>query len=213
MNEAKYESFADDLDHESWPCFASGNYYYTILSEDILKIIATEGFNNIFKWEGYCAQGDIPADMPVPEVYEGLDLSVEEGIAWKGDSLADLAKQINVDAATLQKTVDDYNELVESGQDTAFGKDPKYLVKFTSGPYYAVQMFNTSFSTAGGLDVDTQIRVLKDDHVTPIEGLYATGVDSMGVLLNPQSKLCWFWRVAQRLAMDQLVAWQAEMPC
>lgn len=197
MNEAKYESFADDLDHESWPCFASGNYYYTILSEDILKIIATEGFNNIFKWEGYCAQGDIPADMPVPEVYEGLDLSVEEGIAWKGDSLADLAKQINVDAATLQKTVDDYNALVESGQDTAFGKDPKYLVKFTSGPYYAVQMFNTSFSTAGGLDVDTQIRVLKDDHVTPIEGLYATGVDSMGVLLNPNRNYVGFGGVAQ----------------
>jgi fumarate reductase flavoprotein subunit len=38
------------------------------------------------------------------------------------------------------------------------------------------------FSTIGGLDVDTQIRVLKDDHKTPIQGLYAIGSDSIGVI-------------------------------
>ena len=57
--------------------------------------------------------------------------------------------------------------------------------------------YNASFSTAGGLDVDTQIRVLKDDHETPIEGLYATGVDSMGVLLHPERNYSGFGGVAQ----------------
>lgn len=197
MDEAKYESFADDQDHESWPCFASGNYYYSILSDDVLQEIANEGFNKIYKWEGYCAQGDIPADMPVPEVYEGLGYAVEEGIAWKGDTLAELANQIGIDGSVLETTVEEYNKLCDEGEDTAFGKDPQYLTKFTSGPYYAVQMFNTSFSTCGGLDVDTDIRVLKNDHTTPISGLYAIGADSMGVLLNPNRNYVGFGGVAQ----------------
>lgn len=197
MDEAKYESFADDLEHESWPCYESGNYYYTILSEDVLKIIAEEGFNHIHKWEGYCAQGDIPPEMPVPEVYEGLDYSIEEGMAWKAETLADLAGQIGVDASALEATIDEYNALCDKGEDSAYGKDPDYLVKFTSGPYYAIQVFNTSFSTCGGLDVDTQIRVLKDDNKTPINGLYAIGVDSMGVLLNPNRNYVGFGGVAQ----------------
>ncbi len=197
MDEAKYESFADDQDHESWPCFASGNYYYSIVSDDVLQEIATEGFNKIYKWEGYCAQGDIPADMPVPEVYEGLGYAIEEGMAWKGDSIADLAGQIGIDVDVLEATVAEYNKLCKAGEDTAFGKDPQYLTEFTCGPYYAIQIFNTSFSTCGGLDVDTDIRVLKDDHETPISGLYAIGADSMGVLLNPNRNYVGFGGVAQ----------------
>ena len=197
MNEAKYESFSDDPEHESWPCFAAGNYYYTIISDDVLQGIANEGFNNIYKWEGYCAQGDIPADLPVPEVYEGLGYAIDEGMAWKGETLSELAEQIGIEGSVLEATIDEYNKLCDAGEDTAFGKDPKYLAKFTSGPYYAVQIFTTSFSTCGGLDVDPSIRVLKDDHQTPIEGLYAIGVDSMGVLLNPNRNYVGFGGVAQ----------------
>lgn len=197
MDEARYESFSADIDSESWPCFAAGSSFYTILSDEVLSTIANEGFNNIPKFEGYCSQGDIPAEMPVPEVYEGLEFSIEEGMAWKADTLSALAEQIGVPAATLEETVAAYNKLVEAGADTDFGKDPKFLKKIATGPFYAVQVFNASFSTAGGLDVDTQIRVLKDDHATPIEGLYAIGVDSMGVLLNPNHNYVGFGGVAQ----------------
>ncbi len=130
-------------------------------------------------------------------MYEGLEFSIEEGMAWKADTLSALAEQIGVPAATLEETVAAYNKLVEAGADTDFGKDPKFLKKIATGPFYAVQVFNASFSTAGGLDVDTQIRVLKDDHATPIEGLYAIGVDSMGVLLNPNHNYVGFGGVAQ----------------
>ena len=197
MDEAKYISFADDFEHESWPCFASGNYYYAILSDDVLSEIAKEGFNKIYKWEGYCAQGDIPPKLPVPEVYEGLGYAIEDGMAWKADSLKELAGMIGIDGSVLEATVADYNKLCDKGEDTAFGKDPKYLTKYTSGPYYAIQVFNSSFSTSGGLDVDRFIRVLKKDGVTPIQGLYATGVDSMGVLLNPNRNYVGFSGVAQ----------------
>lgn len=197
MDESKYESFASDNDHESWPCFAAGSYYYTILSDEVLQGIASEGFNKIPKFEGYCSQGDIPSDLPVPEVYEGLGYAIEEGMAWSGETLADLAEQIGIDAAVLEATVANYNALCDAGADETFGKAPEFLTKLETGPFYAVRVYTAMFSTAGGLDVDTQIRVLKTDHTTPIEGLYATGVDSMGVLLNPNRNYVGFGGVAQ----------------
>ena len=130
-------------------------------------------------------------------MYEGLGYAIDEGMAWKGETLSELAEQIGIEGSVLEATIDEYNKLCDAGEDTAFGKDPKYLAKFTSGPYYAVQIFTTSFSTCGGLDVDPSIRVLKDDHQTPIEGLYAIGVDSMGVLLNPNRNYVGFGGVAQ----------------
>lgn len=197
MNEARYESFSPDIDHESWPCYQAGSYYYTILSDEVLSEIAAEGFNKIPKFEGYCAQGDIPAGMPVPEVYEGLGYAIEEGMAFKGETLAELAEAIDIDAGVLQATVDEYNAVCDAGEDVAFEKKPEFLTKLETGPWYAVKVYPAHFSTAGGLDVDTQIRVLKDDHATPIEGLYAIGVDSMGVLLNPNRNYAGYGGPAQ----------------
>jgi fumarate reductase flavoprotein subunit len=184
MNEKEYcTSYEEGPEKEGWPCHFSGNYYYSIVSGDVLKEIAADGFKKVYKWEGYCSQGDIPADWgAVPEVYDGLDCAVQEGMAWKADTIADLAKQLNFDPNTLEKTVADYNAVCDKGEDASFGKDPKFLTKFTSGPYYAIQVWNVVFSTIGGLDVDNKICVLKEDHVTPIKGLYAIGTDSMGVI-------------------------------
>lgn len=198
MDEANYESFATSGDTESWPCFKAGSCYYTITSADVLDEVAQEGFNKIAKYEGYCSQGDIPTEMPVPEVYEGLGYAAEEGMAWKADTLADLAQQIDIDPAVLEQTIADYNALVDAGEDTAFNKDPKFLTtKIETAPFYAIRVYPASFCTAGGLDVDTQIRVLKADHATPIEGLYATGADSLGVLLHPERNYSGFGGVAQ----------------
>ena len=40
------------------------------------------------------------------------------------------------------------------------------------------------YSTCGGLDINEKLQVLKADGQTPIEGLYAVGTDSMGVLFS-----------------------------
>ncbi len=185
LNEARYESFAPDITSDSWPCFAAGDYFYSIVADEQMQKFAQEGFNQIPKFEGYCSQGDIPKDMPVPEVYEGMDYAIDEGMAFKADTIEDLAQQIDADPATLKASLDNYNKLVEAGEDTDFGKKPEFLAPIKTGPFYAVKIFTAAFGTVGGLDVDTQIRVLKDDHATPIDGLYATGTDSLGVLMNP----------------------------
>lgn len=197
MDESSYESFARDSSQESWPCFAAGDYYWAIVADEQMQVFADEGFNQIPKFEGYCSQGDIPKDTPVPEVYEGMGYAVDEGLAFKADSIEELAEMIKVDSATLSKTVAQYNDLVASGSDKDMKKKKDYLTKISTGPFYAVKVFTAAFATCGGLDVDTQIRVLKQDHTTPINGLYACGVDSLGVLMHPKRNYDGFGGTAQ----------------
>ena len=164
-----------------WQC---GACFYSIVGDEQLSTIANEGFVNLGMLDGYNSQGKLPRETPVPEVYECLDYCVEEGIAFKGDSIAELAERIGLDPAALEETVARYNGFCEAGADDDFGKDPQFLHPVATPPFYAVQMFTATFGTVGGLDVDTQIRVLKQDG-EPFEGLYAIGLNSFGVLHNP----------------------------
>ena len=192
--------FADDVYKESWCAYQSGNYYYSIYSKNQLDEIQEKGFVSIPRWEGYCAQGGVPKEMPLPELYECLDQAIEEGMAWKGDTLEELCAQLPdpIDPAVLAETIDRYNSLVEAGEDTDFGKDPQYLLSKVdpAGPFYIIQIWNAIFSTCGGLDVDPMIRVLNEAG-EPIPGLYAIGCDSLGVLMNGERNYTGFGGVAQ----------------
>lgn len=197
MNEYDYESFSQKLEVDSFAHWKGGPHYFVIVSDEVLSDIEKTGFNAISSWDGYNTQGKIAPDQPVPEVYEGLDYAVEEGMAWKADTLEELAGQIEIDPSILKETVDTYNGFVAAGADDEYGKDPKFLLKIGTAPFYALKVFNTTFGTCGGLDVDAQMRVLKDDHTTPIDGLYAIGCDSLGVVHNPNRHYCGFGGIAQ----------------
>ncbi len=108
----------------------------------------------------------------------------------KGKTLAQLAGKIGVPAASLERTVAQFNQALESGEGDPFGKNPDYVRPVGEGPYVAL---NTSignkysfcvFFTLGGLKVD-ELRgtVLKDDG-TPVPGLYAAGRAAMGLPSN-----------------------------
>ena len=195
-NELWIISWAGDAQTPGWQAFKAGPYYYSIWSKPQLDEIAEIGFTRVKSWQRYCAQGQLP-EGPIPEVFEILDYAISEDIAWKGETLEDLATQLDMDAATLQKTYETYNAFVEKGVDEEFGKDPEYLQKIGEGPYYAVKVCCAPYASGGGLDVDTQVRVLKDDHETPIQGLYALGIDSMGVLMNKTKNYASFGGTAQ----------------
>lgn len=120
----------------------------------------------------------------------------DEGWLRKADSVEDLAKQIDVDPATLASTVDRWNGFVAKGQDDDFHRgeraydrwlgDPYHKPNETLGaidkaPYYAIPIYPGDVSTYGGVITDMHARVLKEDG-TPIPGLYATGVSTAGVM-------------------------------
>ena len=53
------------------------------------------------------------------------------------------------------------------------------------------------YSTVGGLDVNTDMQVLGSDNTTPINGLYAVGTDSLGVLFSEQREYVTYGGAAQ----------------
>ncbi|MEG0375910.1 MAG: FAD-dependent oxidoreductase, partial [Raoultibacter sp.] len=94
-------------------------------------------------------------------------------------SIADLAKEIGVDAAILQATINRYNELAAKGHDDDFGKRADRLFPVEEGPFYAYPLTDTVILVnMGGLETDVNFNVL-DTEDEPIEGLYAVG-NAMG---------------------------------
>lgn len=104
---------------------------------------------------------------------------MEEGLILHAPTLEALARQLEIDATTLQATVDRYNGYVDAGEDPDFGRKHLVhkhgaLVKIERGPFYAYPSTAAVFGTYCGLRVDAAMRVI-DVFDQPIEGLYAAG--------------------------------------
>ncbi|MGF6886139.1 3-oxosteroid 1-dehydrogenase [Nocardia sp. GAS34] len=123
---------------------------------------------------------------------------LDAGIIKRAETLAGLADQIGVPAATLAATVERFNGFARKGRDEDFGRgDSSYdryygdptvqpnpcLAPLEHGPFYAVEMVPGDLGTKGGLVTDEQARVL-DDGGRPIAGLYAAGNNSASVMGN-----------------------------
>jgi succinate dehydrogenase/fumarate reductase flavoprotein subunit len=94
----------------------------------------------------------------------------------KADTLADLAKRIDVEGPAFLNTVERYNKAFARGlkHEPEFGKSLKASKPFDTAPFYAMQIFPMARKNLGGVKTDLQCRVL-DKHFEPIEGLYAAG--------------------------------------
>lgn len=164
----------------------AGPNYYSIWSADQIDGIVNEGLKVDVAGPavGFLGhRGSIPSGIPLPEAYEVLDIAIDRGYVFKADTIEALAGQIGVDPAALSETVAAYNGYCEAGEDAEFGKDASDLVAIGEGPYYAIKMASYSYNTVAGLDIDEQFRVLNTEG-QPIEGLYALGSDSAGVLFT-----------------------------
>jgi fumarate reductase flavoprotein subunit len=178
-----------------------GPYFYSVWSQEQVDKLMAEGFTAVKRTAAYCQQGGFELNVPTPEVQEALDASIEAAIAWKGDTIEALANEIGAEPAKLSAAVDRYNELCAKGSDDDFGKDVEYLVPIGAGPYYAIKAMPVMYGTCGGFDVDTQFRVLKEDHKTPINGFYAIGQDSFGVLCSNEINYLAYGGVCQGYGM------------
>lgn len=125
--------------------------------------------------------------------------TLDSGFLFKGDSIQDLAKKINVSDDELAKTVKRFNQFVEAGVDADFDRgrspydrflgDPSYpnpnLGLIEKGPFYAVKIWPGDLGTKGGVLTDEHARALKETkkgQYKPIEGLYAVGNSSASVM-------------------------------
>ena len=114
---------------------------------------------------------------------------IEQGAVMRADTIADLARQIDVPADALEQTVKRFNEFAAKGLDPDFGRgqsayndclgDPGYKPNAALGPidrapFYATRVFPADVGTCGGVVTNEHAQVL-DEKDRVIDGLYATG--------------------------------------
>ncbi|GHE22209.1 FAD-dependent oxidoreductase [Halomonas urumqiensis] len=130
-----------------------------------------------------------PSPMPVG----GL---IRKGYLKRGRTLAELARQLEVDPQQLVDTVTEYNGGALVGEDRQFGRgttsfnrylaDPRHrpnpcVAPLQQGPFYAVKVFMGDLGTFDGIRTDVYGQVL-DSVGTPLEGLYAVGNDRRSIM-------------------------------
>lgn len=167
--------------------FAQGEYFYAIISKEMAENLQANGasFYGVDTTVNY--EPTIPLFTLDNTSWEGfidaLEDGVEKGIVFKGDTAEELAANMGVDAANLAATIAEYNADCEAGQDNILGKDAKYLTSLGEGGYYAVKARPMSLGAIGGVLVNSNLQVIKEDG-TVIGGLYAAGADVAEIYNN-----------------------------
>lgn len=114
---------------------------------------------------------------------------IESGAVTRAASIPDLARQIDLPADELARTIRRFNQFSAKGLDPDFGRgqsayndclgDPGYRPNAAIGPldtapYYATRVLPADVGTCGGVITNEHAQVL-DQQDRVIEGLYATG--------------------------------------
>lgn len=92
-------------------------------------------------------------------------------VVFKADTVEELAKQINMDAAALQATIDAYNQGITTGVDPMGRTDERTAIEST---FYAVKTVPYVMLTKGGPLMNTSAQTLDKDG-NPIAGLFQCG--------------------------------------
>lgn len=138
---------------------------------------------------GLFLPGQIQPDSKLPKSW--LDSAF-----YRAETLAALAAKIGVDADGLRQSVRQLNAYAETGVDEAFGKGGTSIDRYYSDPhnqpnsclgpvdkppFYALRLDPGEIGTKGGLAVNEQAQVLREDG-SCIDGLYAIGNCSAAVM-------------------------------
>jgi len=122
---------------------------------------------------------------------------LDDGYLTQGESLADLARKLEIAPDVLAATVARFNADAATGTDPAFhrgttdyqrangdttlgGANP-CLGALTEGPYFALRLYPGDIGAAVGLKTDVDAQVL-DQGDQPIGGLYACGNDMHSIM-------------------------------
>ena len=121
---------------------------------------------------------------------------VETRYLTQADSVAELARALDLDPAVLRDTIERYNADARAGIDREFGKGSNAYHRYVGdaahrpnpcmapierAPYFALALYPGDLGTSVGLRTDEHARVL-DRRGEPIPGLYACGNDMDSIM-------------------------------
>lgn len=146
-----------------------GSVGYSIFDSSILK--------------GYKKRGlDVVNFVHHPENLDEFDEVLDAQIAggnkdvYMADSIEELAEKLGIDPEALSDTIDEYNDMCDSA-DTQFYKPRKFMKPIRKAPFYAGAFRPSGYGTLGGIKVNDDMEVLKDNW-EKVPGLYACGTDT-----------------------------------
>jgi succinate dehydrogenase/fumarate reductase flavoprotein subunit len=117
--------------------------------------------------------------------------ALADGYLLRADSLAGLARTLEIDPAALGQTVARHNDMAARGRDLDFDKggdayqrnlgDPAHgpnpcMGPIETAPFYAIRVYPGDIGASCGLETNQAAQVIREDG-TPIDGLYACGND------------------------------------
>lgn len=106
---------------------------------------------------------------------ESLAHGLKSGKVREFTQLLELAKSYEIPAEQLQKTIVQYNEMIESRKTDSFGKALQENAQpLKNPPFYSIRLWPKVHYTPGGLAIDHLTRVL-DFQRRPIARLFAAG--------------------------------------
>ncbi len=149
-----------------------GQIMFTIFDEHSKKYVQEAGID--FGMGVY-----VPTGTKLEDIDSHLKRGMDSGQVFSASSIRKLARKIDVDPKTLQRTVDAYNALCDRGKDDLFGKPAQFLHPVKKAEIYAVKGHACGTGTIGGIKINYKTEVLDEEHRI-IPGLYAAGNDAGG---------------------------------
>ena len=119
-------------------------------------------------------------DQRLRDGLKAIEKYVSTGITVQGDTIEDLAKQIDVDPATLADTLTKWNQYVADQKDPEFDRTTGMEADLSVAPYYAIKIAPGIHHTMGGVKINTSAEVI-DINGNVIPGLFAAGEVTGGV--------------------------------
>ncbi|MGX7078272.1 flavocytochrome c [Globicatella sanguinis] len=116
----------------------------------------------------------IIADQRLKESVTAINQYEEKGIVTKAETIEELAEKLEIPAENLKANLDTWNEAVKNQEDKDFGRTTGMEYDLSHAPYYAIKIAPGIHHTMGGLKIDTETHVLREDG-TAIEGLFGAG--------------------------------------
>ncbi len=147
-------------------------YFYAVCDEAYVKMWETTPLHELL--------GDPRMKMMfngivVSDLREQIEAAIEEGWAFKADTIAELADHFGL--VNLEATVAEYNEMCAAGSDELFFKPEQYLIGIEEGPFYIVESMSAGWGTLGGIKCDGNMQVVRaNNQVVP--HLFIAGTDA-----------------------------------
>ena len=126
----------------------------------------------VFRWTPLTASASVSythLDVYKRQSFYRIRKHVNLGYYAKGETLAELADALGIDAAELEKTVAELNEAAAAGENDALTGEPFARPFDEKGPYYGVRVEAANHMTKGGVSCNEKAQVLYEDG-TPVDG-------------------------------------------